>query len=155
LRQSSGMGRVINALWMLAAWCGIGLRNRDKAPDVVIVGTDPILSVLAAWMIRKLRQRIRLVHWCFDLYPEAAVAEGMLPADGWLNRLLRRLTGRAYASCDLVVDIGPCMRSRLATYEHGRRQATLVPWALVEPDQVQQSDPEVRRELFGEATLGL
>ena len=47
----------------------------------MIVGTDPMLSVLVALPWRVLRRRSRIVHWCFDLYPDAAVAEGMLRRD--------------------------------------------------------------------------
>src|SRR5262245_52578192 len=38
-RQGSRLGRVLNALWMLGAWCTLGLRGGRRAPDVVIVGT--------------------------------------------------------------------------------------------------------------------
>lgn len=155
LRQSSAFGRVVNALWMLAIWSTLGLRRKSAVPDVVVVGTDPILSVLVAWVIRKLNRRIKLAHWCFDLYPEAAVAEGLLRADGWITRFLRHLTDKAYASCNLVVDIGPCMRCRLQAYKHGARSATLSPWSLVEPNEVTPRDPESRRELFSGAALGL
>jgi glycosyltransferase involved in cell wall biosynthesis len=155
LRQASGVGRVVNALWMLATWCGLALRSRRNAPDVVLVGTDPVLSVLVALVLRKLGSRMRVAHWCFDLYPEVAVAEGMVAADGLLARALRPLLRGAYASCDLVADLGNCMRRRLEAYGHAGRKVTLVPWALVEPEQVERPDPAVRRELFGDRPLGL
>ncbi len=154
-RQSSGIGRILNALWMLAAWSLLALRRPRTAPDVIVIGTDPILSVLVALVVRTLRPRIRLVHWCFDLYPEAAIADGKLAANGWLVRGLRRLLRPAYASCDLVADLGACMRDRLDQYGHAARKVTLVPWALVEPAAVERSEPAVRRELFGDAPLGL
>jgi colanic acid biosynthesis glycosyl transferase WcaI len=155
LRQSSSVGRILNALWMIASWCGIALRGRRNTPDVVVIGTDPILSVLAALVLRKLRPSIRIVHWCFDLYPEVAVAEGMVSEGGWLVRILRPLLRAAYRSCDLIADLGSCMRRRLGAYDPPGRKATLVPWSLVEPDTVEQPDPAVRRELFGERPLGL
>jgi glycosyltransferase involved in cell wall biosynthesis len=155
LSQSSRLGRVLNALWMLAAWCPLVLRRGSAVPDVIVVGTDPMFSVLVALVVRALRPRVRLAHWCFDLYPEAAIADGQVAADGWLARGLRRLLRAAYASCDLVADLGCCMRERLARYGLGGRQVTLVPWALVEPAKVERPEPSVRRELFGEAPLGL
>src|SRR5947207_6504241 len=123
-RQASGTGRILNALWMLASWCTLGLRNLRDTPDVVLVGTDPILSVLVALALRKLRPRVRVAHWCFDLYPEVAIAEGMLPRDGWLVRALRPLLRAAYASCDLIADLGSCMRSRLEAYGATARKVT-------------------------------
>jgi glycosyltransferase involved in cell wall biosynthesis len=155
LRQASALGRILNAAWMLAAWSPLGLRNRRSAPDVIVVGTDPILSVLVALVVRKLRPRIRLAHWCFDLYPEAGIAEGQVDEHGWLARALRRLLRAAYASCDLVADLGGCMRARLEPYGHRARKVTLVPWALVEPEDVERPEPSVRRELFAGAPLGL
>jgi glycosyltransferase involved in cell wall biosynthesis len=131
------------------------LRAGRDAPDAVVIGTDPILSVLVALVVRTLRPRVRLAHWCFDLYPEAAIADGQVAEDGWLARGLRRLLRAAYSSCDLVADLGACMRQRLERYGHAGRKVTLVPWALVEPDEVERPDPSVRRELFGDVPLGL
>jgi glycosyltransferase involved in cell wall biosynthesis len=155
LRQASGAGRVLNAAWMLACWCRLALRTGADAPDVVLVGTDPVLSVLVALALHKLRPRTRVAHWCFDLYPEAAVAEGLMAPGSWAARLLRPLLRSAYACCDLVADLGSCMRRRLESYGHAGRKVTLVPWALVEPERPAHPDPSVRRELFGDSPLGL
>jgi glycosyltransferase involved in cell wall biosynthesis len=140
---------------MLAAWCLIGLRSPTAAPDVIVIGTDPVLSVVVALVVRGLRRRVRVAHWCFDLYPEAAIADGKVAQSGWLARGLRRLLRAAYASCDLVADLGGCMRERLDLYGHRGRKVTLVPWALVEPEGVERADPRARRDLFGDAALGL
>jgi colanic acid biosynthesis glycosyl transferase WcaI len=153
-RQASGLGRILNAAWMLAAW-SILLVCRRPAPDVVVIGTDPVLSVLVALVVRTLRPRIRIAHWCFDLYPESAIADGLVREDSLAVRMLRWFLRRAYASCDLVADLGSCMRDRLKAYGHGSKKVTLVPWALAEPAEVEQPDPETRRELFGDASLGL
>jgi hypothetical protein len=47
------------------------------------------------------------------------------------------------------------MRERLQVYGHRAHEATLVPWALVEPEQIKAPDPVIRQKLFGNATLGL
>jgi glycosyltransferase involved in cell wall biosynthesis len=155
-RQASGLGRILNAAWMLVAWCRAALLgDRRSAPDVLVIGTDPVLSILVAPLVRKLRPRVRVVHWCFDLYPEVPVAEGLIRANGWLARALKPLLRAAYASCDLVADLGSCMRDRLGVYGHTCRKATLVPWALAEPAEVEAPDPATRRELFGDSPLGL
>jgi hypothetical protein len=49
---------------------------RRGVPDVLVVGTDPILSVLVALGVKKCWPQVRVVHWCFDLHPEGAIAEG-------------------------------------------------------------------------------
>jgi glycosyltransferase involved in cell wall biosynthesis len=154
-RQASSVGRLLNTAWMLLAWCVGAWRQPRPGLDVLVVGTDPVLSVLTALAARKLRPDIRIAHWCFDLYPEGPIAEGMIREDGWLTRTLRRLLRAAYSSCHLVADLGCCMRQRLAPYGHTCRKVTLVPWALAEPEQVEPPDPATRRELFGDGALGL
>ncbi len=154
-RQASTLGRVLNTAWMLMAWSRLGLRSRQETPDVLVVGTDPVFAVLVAPVLKFFRPQLRIAHWAFDLYPESAIAGGMVRGDGLLVRVLHRLLRQAYAACDLVVDLGECMRARLAAYGHSARKATLVPWALAEPPTVASPDPEVRQKLFGDSQLGL
>lgn len=155
-RQSSASGRLLNAAWMILAWSlSLVFRRRRNLPDVLVVGTDPILSVVTAWIVKCFRPSIQVAHWCFDLYPEAAEAEGMLRVNGWLARTVKRMTGRGYRSCSLLADLGGCMGERLSRYRSGARHVTLTPWALTEPALVVEPDAATRGELFGEASLGL
>ena len=155
-RQASNLGRLLNACWMILAWSLLLVtRSQRRLPDVLVVGTDPILSVLVGWVVKRFRPAVRIVHWCFDLYPEAPIAEGMLKESSIGGYIVKRLVRAAYRSCDLLVDIGGCMRRVLARYNSPARQVTLVPWALSEPDRMIDPDVETRRELFGDAALGL
>jgi colanic acid biosynthesis glycosyl transferase WcaI len=153
--QSSSLGRILNAAWMIAAWSRIALRGKPTRPDVVLVGTDPILSVLVAFPLKWLRPEIQIVHWAFDLYPEAAIADGMLMVSGTVVRLLTWLLRRAYASCNLIVDLGLCMRGRLEAYGGAGVRRTIVPWALVEAKSPMPPEPGLRLRLFGDAKLAL
>src|SRR5262249_2391018 len=55
-RQASTLGRVLNAAWMIVAWStGIVTRWSATAPDVLVIGTDPVLSVLVSWAVKRLR----------------------------------------------------------------------------------------------------
>jgi glycosyltransferase involved in cell wall biosynthesis len=155
-RQASPWGRMLNAAWMILAWSLVMAgRRTGTRPDVLIIGTDPVLSVLVSLAVKRFRPAVRVVHWCYDLYPEAATAEGILSEESLAVRSLKRLLREAYRTCDLVVDLGSCMRTRLEAYEHGCRKATLVPWALSEPPDILRPDHGVRAELFGNAALGL
>jgi glycosyltransferase involved in cell wall biosynthesis len=153
-RQSSTAGRIFNILWMLAAWSLDAVRIRP-APDVLIIGTDPVLSILVAIVWRAVRPNTRIVHWCFDLYPEAAFADGLLQRDSLAGRLLRALVGRAYRCCDLIADIGSCMREQIEQYGSHARQVTLVPWALEEPQAPLPVSADERASVFGDAAIGL
>jgi colanic acid biosynthesis glycosyl transferase WcaI len=152
LSQESSLGRIVNAAWMAVAWSLLSLGSRR--PDVLLVGTDPILSVAVALPWRLWRPRVRIAHWCFDMYPEALTAANLLPHTSLTSRVLRGVAGQAYQRCDLIADLGPCMRERLRHY--GERDfVTLVPWALVEPAEPARGDPILRQHMFGEADLGL
>jgi hypothetical protein len=139
---------------MIAAWSLLAFRA-GKGPDALIVGTDPVLSVLCGIPWRWRFPKLMIAHWCYDLYPEAAVADGMASAESVPIRVLRRLAGYAYRQCTLVVDIGSCMRSRLNDYAHNRRQETLPPWALEEPPAPVALDLKERGAVFGETALAL
>ena len=128
LSQGSALGRFLNALWMAGRWSMAAFQN---SPDVVIVGTDPILSVTVAIVWKLVRPRTRVAHWCFDLYPEAAIEDGILRQDSWLVASLKPILTRAYGCCDLLVDIGSLYVGSTSDVPSERvRQVTLTPWAL-------------------------
>lgn len=151
-RQANTFGRIGNLTWMLAAWSVAALRYKT---DVLIIGTDPILSLLVAIPWKVLRPRVKIAHWCFDLYPDAAIADGILRPGSLLARVSRWLMRVAYSRCDLIADIGECMRARIRTDAPGAKFVTLTPWAFAEPGAPPAADLAERRELFGGARLGL
>jgi colanic acid biosynthesis glycosyl transferase WcaI len=153
-RQASALGRLLNIVWMISRWSLAALSPRLR-PDVLIIGTDPILSVLVARAWRLFKPRTKIVHWCFDLYPEAALAAGMMAPERFLARTIKASMKGAYAKCDLIVDIGSCMRDRIRAYGPTGRMVTLIPWALEEPDAVMPSASGERVALFGKARLAL
>lgn len=153
-RQSSGLGRMGNAVWMIVAWSLMALNPRIR-PDLVIVGTDPILSPLVSLAWRVARHRVKFAHWCFDLYPEAAIAAGLLREGTAVVRTIQWLLRGAYRRYSLIVDIGSCMRRLLAKYKTEARMETIAPWALAEVEEPAAVDPAERQALFGDARLGL
>ncbi|MGA7410232.1 MAG: glycosyltransferase family 4 protein [Bryobacteraceae bacterium] len=152
LSQASTLGRFANAIWMVCRWSTAALRH---SPDFIIVGTDPVLSVTVARVWKLLRPHTRVAHWCFDLYPEAAVADGILRPDGWFLATLKPVLRNAYGRCDLLADIGSCMGARLRSYQPRGRQVTLTPWALSEPARPLAIDQHERMMIFGDAQLAL
>ena len=105
--------------------------------------------------MRRLLPRAALVHWCFDLYPEAIAAEGGNAAVRMLVPAARQLMKWGYGAYDALVDIGPRMQERLATYGASALQRTLVPWALAEPPGPAVAEPRARAELYPRAKLAL
>ena len=135
LAQSTSAGRILNAIWMIMR-CSVIACNPRVRPDVLVVGTDPIFSILTTIVWRKLKPQTKIVHWCFDLYPEAAIADGILTADSRIVSFLRTLLSKAYSACDLIVDIGPRMRLLLKQYAQDTPVDTLVPRAIQESSEV-------------------
>lgn len=164
LRQSSNLGRVLNALTMLVAWTWRAIISRRAAREVVVIGTDPILSIFVAIPWRLFRPGSRIVHWCHDVHPEAAIAEGTLRETSLPVKILKSMLKIAYHRCDAIIDLGTCMRGLLAKYQlrssssaataTGPIVGTITPWALVEPDSVQAPPAKTHNELFGESPLG-
>lgn len=152
LSQASSVGRILNAACMLTAW---SLAPVTRPFDVLVIGTEPVFSVLVALPWRLFRPRTRIFHWCFDLYPEAAVADGMLSENAVTTRALKRALRAAYRSCHLIGSLGPCMTRRLETYQSKAAMVFLPPWALVEPPDVVPRDPDERTAVFGDAKLAL
>ncbi len=153
LSQSSAIGRILNALWMTGAWSLEALRP-EPMPDAVLVGTDPILSVFTLRVWKFFRPSVKRALWAFDLYPQAAVADGLLRTGSLAERVLSRIASAGVGAAHLVVDLGPCMRTLLDAAPNARRE-TLPPWALVESSAPLEADPVERRTLFGNARLGV
>ena len=153
--QSSSLGRILNSAWMITAWSLLAF-NPFLRPSQLIIGTDPVLSILVALPWKIIRPRVRIAHWCFDLYPEAAVAERLIHERGLLAKALTWLMAAAYRRCDLLADLGPCMKERLAEYAGARGEPITIPvWAIAEPAAPVSVDPSERSRLFGETKLAL
>jgi colanic acid biosynthesis glycosyl transferase WcaI len=155
LDQASARGRLANSAWMLAAWSVRGVGLGSHPPDVVLLGSDPVLSVATARTLKLAHPHLPVAHWAYDLYPEAAIADGLISDDSAVARISRALASTGYRACDLIADIGPCMRARIDAYGHQAKRITLPPWALSEPAEPLVADPEIRRQLFGSARLGV
>jgi colanic acid biosynthesis glycosyl transferase WcaI len=155
LSQARPAQRLANSGWMMAAW--LARARRLGTFDAVVVGSDPAFAPLIGPGLRRLWPGAALAHWCFDVYPEAIAAEGGNAAVRRLVPAATALMRRAYRAYDALIDIGPRMRERLASYGSGARQATLTPWALADPDDDGDGSRRtaVREELFGGARLGL
>ncbi|MFL5440452.1 MAG: glycosyltransferase family 4 protein [Myxococcales bacterium] len=151
--QSRAVTRLLNSAWMVIAWFFRSLTLGSF--DAVVVGTDPAFAPLLLLPLRIVRPATAFVVWSFDLYPEAIASEGMGRGASVLVPVAKWLMGLAYRCCQVLVDLGPRMKARLAGYRSGARQETLVPWALVEPGRLEAPVPAVRAELFPRGKLAL
>ena len=151
--QASPLQRMMNSAWVITGW--LLKLVRMQSFDVILVGSDPAFAPLIIPGALFCKKATILSHWCFDLYPEVAMADSGVQMPTSIVALLQRLMGRSYRAAHLIADLGSCMRRRLAAYNHGAQEATLVPWALVEPDALTPPNPELRKSMFGDAAFGL
>ena len=151
--QGGNFRRLFNSAILQLRWLR-GFWRRRREFDAVIVGTDPQFAYMMFPFLRWMNRKLKIVHWTFDLYPEAILAGSRL----WM-RMLASLTKPfvpwAYSKVDVMVDIGAHMRELLLKYRHHAKCHTLTPWALVEPETIPEPDPAIRREFFGDAKIGL
>jgi glycosyltransferase involved in cell wall biosynthesis len=150
--QKRPLPRMGNSAWLLSAWF---LKARSLGDfDAIVLGSDPTFAATLAIPLRRARPRTPIIHWCLDVFPDAGEAE-WTGATRLFVPPMRALMSAAYRACDVVADLGPCMRERLERYGDAPRRFTFTPWSLVEPEVPAEPDPTVRRELFGDAKLGL
>jgi glycosyltransferase involved in cell wall biosynthesis len=151
--QAYPLQRIMNSAWVIAGWLLKLVRMHSF--DVILVGSDPVFAPLIIPGARFCKKATIFAHWCFDLYPEIAMADSDVQMNTTIVALLQRLMGRSYRASHLIADLGSCMRRRLAAYNHGAQEATLVPWALAEPEALTPPNPELRKSMFGDAAFGL
>ena len=147
--QSSNVGRLLNSFILSIQWLTVLLFAKT---DVVIFGTDPQFGYFIIPPIVFLRKKLHFAIWGFDLYPEAIFANG-IRVSTTVKKILTWVAGKSYQCCDLLVDIGSCMRNRFAKYKSSAKCETIIPWALHEPETITFPDIQTRHELFGNAKL--
>lgn len=86
---------------------------RARRTDVVFAVTNPAPLLVALALIRKFR-RFQLVFLVHDVFPENAVAAGIIRHDHSLYPMIKRVFDWAYGSADKVITIGRDMSEVLA-----------------------------------------
>lgn len=92
-----------------------------RRPDVVVCFTTPPLIALVGPLMRLLRGS-KFVYWVMDLYPDVAVAGGLIKPTSVLTRLLERLNRFCLRTADRTVVLGRCMMQRVRDkgVDHGQ-----------------------------------
>lgn len=117
-------GRLANYLTFVVAsgWKLLCL----PAPDCLVVTSAPPFSLALAWFLRAVR-RVRFVFVAEDLYPEIAVASGILRPDSLPARLASWLFGRWMRRAAAIIVLGEHMKGRLLASHPRLDPARVVP----------------------------
>jgi len=156
LDQNKIINKLITAIWMTFIWSVYAIKNRDIIkPSLIITGTDPPLSLIAANFWSKNKNNFpKHLHWCFDLFPDTAIEDGILKKGSLIHKILSNYYSIIYDSIDLIVDSSSCQRKRIQRYlSPTKKIATCNPWALIESNNVIQTDYQERAKIFGNVNL--
>jgi glycosyltransferase involved in cell wall biosynthesis len=99
------------ASW-LSFYLGAAWRSLRARPDLVLTLTTPPLLPLIGTLLKKLRHA-RHTIWEMDLYPDVAVALGVLSPRSLLTRATGALADYSRRQADAIIALGPCMKDRL------------------------------------------
>jgi glycosyltransferase involved in cell wall biosynthesis len=112
LNKNKLLGRLVR---FLVLTFGLGWKTllRVRRTDAVFAVTNPAPLLVALALIRKVR-RFHLVFLVHDVFPENAVAAGVIRRDHALYPLIKRVFDWAYGSADAAITIGRDMSEVIA-----------------------------------------
>ncbi len=97
--------------------------------DVIIALSSPACLLVTASLLSKWHPGSRLIHWAMDVYPETAIALGMLNPDSSAAKISSDAMRRAYRQCDYIVALDKAMADRLSHITDRPIHVSL-PWPL-------------------------
>lgn len=86
---------------------------KSRRTDIVFAVTNPAPLLVALAIIRKVR-RFKLVLLVHDVFPENAVAAGLIRSDHFFYSFIKRIFDWAYESADAIITIGQDMSEVIA-----------------------------------------
>ena len=152
--STTAISRLLSGFLLMFKW--LFLSTKIKPTDYTIVGSDPAFCIWLGAILKILKRTKRLITWIMDLYPDAIVSEGLSQESDIKTQVARAITNYAYSKCDVIVDLGSCMRQRISVNGNIIRE-TITPWAQHEHESYERDSEceKIRIELFGEVNLAL
>ena len=121
--------RIINLLTLSLSMLFLAVRRFRRGDRVLVVTNPPLLPFVISWACRLRGARcVLLIH---DVYPDVAVASGLLRSSSLPARLLNRVVARLYRSVDRIIVLGRDMRDLvLKKLPPADRRVRIIPnWA--------------------------
>jgi len=122
--RSRMCGRVLDyvSFYFLALHRAFALHRMD----ICVTLTTPPFIALVGLFLHKARGT-RMVIWTMDLYPEVAVAFGVLGEKSLLRAVLARLSQRVYQAAGAIISLGEVMAQRLVEAGAAREKIAVIP----------------------------
>lgn len=140
VRRDYRAGRRVLVARVWQEWSDLRRMEREamarEKPDAVLCLSSPPMVLEVAHRVAE-RFGVPLHHWVLDLYPDVAVALGVVPGllGGWLERRM----GRALRGCASIAAVDEAMAARLES-RYGVKARVVRPWPEI---------PEGRRAFAG------
>jgi glycosyltransferase involved in cell wall biosynthesis len=125
------LGRITDmlAFYVTATWAIFRRTAPATRPDILYPVSTPPLLCLGALVVGKLRG-VPVVYSVHDLYPDIAVALGVLKADGWITRLVNALSLFGMRRMDRIIVLGRYAKERIVAKGIPERQVEVLEnWA--------------------------
>jgi colanic acid biosynthesis glycosyl transferase WcaI len=121
--KRSNLGRILHYLSYTCLGGIAGLLKVGKV-DRVFAATDPILTMPMVYLVSRLK-RVKLVLDERDLFPESAVALGMI-SEGWFSRLWFGMQQFFRRKSAHLLTATPGIRETLLSYGHSEEKVELL-----------------------------
>jgi colanic acid biosynthesis glycosyl transferase WcaI len=131
-RSRSILRRATRMLWSALAIAHTTAK-RARHPAVAVTVLGPTLHPqFLSLLLRLRRERTRMVVVVHDLYPDAAIAAGVLSARSVTSRIWGALTAQLLGRADAIISIGGEMTQRIERhYPQSRGRVVTVPhWSV-------------------------
>lgn len=125
----SFIGKLLNHITFSLAMA-YALINRQQLPPVMVLTNPPFMAPIIALIHRF--KKFPFIYLIFDVYPDTAIACGLLKANGLLARSWRGANQWIYSQADAIVVIGNCMQKKIMSVmkEADKSKVQVIPiWA--------------------------
>ena len=108
--KNGRVGRVLNYI-SFSLFALIRVFTIPRHDIVITMSTPPFLSLIGV-LLKKLR-KMKFFYWVQDLYPDIAIAMGVIDERGFFGRICKKASQIAYRHADVLVPIGETMAERM------------------------------------------
>lgn len=108
--RKHSVGRIIDYLsfYLFAAWRALRLPKMDVC---IVLTTPPFIAVIGS-LLHKFKGT-KFVFWTMDLYPDVAVAYGVIKQNKLLHRICSSMSRNLYNKASCIISLGEVMTEKL------------------------------------------
>ncbi len=105
-------GKAMNGV-MFVARAGVHMLRHFRRRNILLLTTAPPFLPFVGYLAN-LVLRIPYVCILYDLYPDIAIALGVIPENHWLGRIWQSINKRVWGKAKGIIVLSPAMKERVA-----------------------------------------